>query len=206
MTRLAIFGASGHGKVVADIAETLGWNNITFFDDVWPEVKSNGHWLVSGNYDMLLASLNSFDGVFVAIGNNNSRTTKLNLLFDQGACVISLVHPSAVISQYASIGLGTVVMAGAVVNAYASLGQGCIINTGATVDHDCVVAPYVHLSPGVHLAGCVSVGERSWVGLGSCVRQQIRIGSGVIIGAGAVVVSHIDNNVTVVGNPAKILN
>lgn len=206
MKRLAILGASGHGKVVADIAETLGWSEVLFFDDVWPDINQNGHWLITGNTDMLLSLLDSFDGVFVAIGNNNIRAVKLEVLFEKGAKVISLIHPSAVISRYSSIGAGTVVMPSAVVNVDSSLGRGCIINTGATVDHDCVIGPYVHLSPGVHLSGSVSVGEQSWIGVGSCVRQQTQIGSGAVVGAGAVVVSHVENAVTVVGNPAKISN
>lgn len=206
MKQLAILGASGHGKVVADIAEELGWSEVLFFDDAWPGIDRNGHWLIGGNTDMLLGLLNSFDGVFVAIGNNKIRAIKLQILFEKAARVISLIHPSAVISRHSSIGAGTVVMPNAVVNTDSSLGQGCIINTGVTVDHDCVIGPYVHLSPGVHLSGSVSVGEQSWIGVGSCVRQQIQIGSGALVGAGAVVVTDVDSDVTVVGNPAKILN
>src|SRR5690606_24126355 len=36
MIRLAILGASGHGKVVADCAELCGWSVVEFFDDAWP--------------------------------------------------------------------------------------------------------------------------------------------------------------------------
>ena len=206
MKRLAILGASGHGKVAADIAETRGWSEIVFFDDAWPSIEKNGHWPICGDTDMLTASLKSFDGVFVAIGDNSTRETKFQSLIDLGARLISLIHPSSTVSRYAVLAEGTIVMPNVVINADASLGRGCIINTGATVDHDCFIASYVHLSPGVNLSGEVSVDKRSWIGTGACVRQQIRIGSDVIVGAGAVVVSNLDNDVTVVGNPARILN
>ena len=206
MKRLAILGASGHGKVAADIAETRGWSEIVFFDDAWPSIEKNGHWPIRGDTGMLTASLKSFDGVFVAIGDNSTRETKFQSLIDLGARLISLIHPSSTVSRYAVLAEGTIVMPNVVINADASLGRGCIINTGATVDHDCFIASYVHLSPGVNLSGEVSVDKRSWIGTGACVRQQIRIGSDVIVGAGAVVVSNLDNDVTVVGNPARILN
>ena len=37
MNCLAILGASGHGKVVAEIAELQGWKKIVFFDDAFPK-------------------------------------------------------------------------------------------------------------------------------------------------------------------------
>lgn len=36
MRKLAILGAGGHGKVVADTAECCGWEEVFFFDDAWP--------------------------------------------------------------------------------------------------------------------------------------------------------------------------
>jgi len=50
MKRLAILGASGHGKVVADTAECCGWQAVEFFDDAWPQRQGNGAWLVVGGW------------------------------------------------------------------------------------------------------------------------------------------------------------
>ncbi|MNP45286.1 UDP-N-acetylbacillosamine N-acetyltransferase [compost metagenome] len=55
------------------------------------------------------------------------------------------------------------------------------------------------------MAGAVSVGDRSWVGIGSSVRQMISIGSDVVVGAGASVVSDVKDSVVVVGVPAKVI-
>ena len=73
MNRLAILGASGHGKVVADTALVCGWRQIDFFDDAWPARLENGHWNVVGNSAELLLRLDAYDGVFIAIGNNMIR-------------------------------------------------------------------------------------------------------------------------------------
>ncbi|WP_082729285.1 acetyltransferase [Pseudomonas sp. St29] len=203
MRRLAVLGASGHGKVVADTAQCCGWSQVDFYDDSWPSLVHNGNWLVLGDSAALYARLQSYQGVIVAIGNNFIRHTKLMALMGVEAPIVSLIHPTAVISQFSTIGLGSVVFAGAVVNAGSKIGLGAILNTCCSVDHDCVLGDAVHISPGARLAGAVSVGERTWIGVGASVRQLIKIGSGVIVGVGAAVVHDVPDGITVAGVPAK---
>jgi len=74
--RLAILGASGHGKVVADAASLSGWGEIVFFDDAWPAVAKNGPWEVVGRSPDLLTKAAEFDGAVVAIGNNGIRMAR----------------------------------------------------------------------------------------------------------------------------------
>ena len=205
MKRLAILGASGHGKVVADTAECCGWQVIEFFDDAWPQVSSIGVWPVVGNTSDLLSRVGEFDGVLVAIGNNSVRRRKMDELKASGAQLPVLMHPSSIISRYAKIGAGTVVFASAVVNAYAIVGEGSILNTGCSVDHDCFLGVCVHVSPGARLAGAVTVGDGSWIGIGACVRQVLSIGSNVMVGAGAAVICDISDNMTVAGVPARAI-
>jgi sugar O-acyltransferase (sialic acid O-acetyltransferase NeuD family) len=202
MSALAILGASGHGKVLADAAEECGWGELVFFDDAWPAIKSNGHWAVVGGSQELIRQLSEFSGILVAIGNNRVRHARLIELANLNAPLITLVHPRASVSRYAHLGLGTVVLAGAVVNAGVRIEGGAIINTACSVDHDCYLGEAVHISPGARLAGSVRVGDRSWIGIGASVRQLIKIGSDVVVGAGAAVVSNLADGVTAVGVPA----
>jgi sugar O-acyltransferase (sialic acid O-acetyltransferase NeuD family) len=205
MKKLALLGASGHGKVVADAALAAGWQAVEFFDDAWTRASLNGHWPVSGNTATLLTRVLEFDGVLVSIGNCAARWEKHELLRAAGARLSTVVHPRACVSPFACLGAGTVVMAGAIVAVDAVVGEACIVNTGATVDHDCVLANGVHISPGAHLSGNVTVGARSWVGIGAAVRQGTRLGEGVMVGAGAVVVKAVEDGLTVAGCPAMPL-
>ena len=201
--RLAILGASGHGKVVADTALQAGWQEVVFFDDAWPRLTKNGAWPVVGDSRLLLERLAEFDGVAVGIGNNRIRLAKTRELLVAGAAMSSIIHPSAVVSPLAELGAGCVVFAGAVVQVDSRLGHACIINTHASVDHDCLLADGVHICPGANLAGLVHVGEASWIGIGASVKQLIRIGRDVMVGAGAAVVADITDADSVVGVPAR---
>lgn len=203
--RLALLGAGGHGKVVADAALCAGWQEVVFFDDAWPRLQACGPWPVRGGSDQLVQQLAGFDGVAVTIGHNTVRLDKLCWLQGLGAPLVSVIHPAATVSGHASIGLGSVIMPGAVVNVEARLGLACIVNTGATVDHECQLADGVHISPGATLSGQVSVGQAAWIGAGAVVRQCLAIGRQAVVGAGAVVVRPVADGLTVVGNPAREL-
>ena len=203
MKRLAILGASGHGMVVAEIAELAGWKSITFFDDKYQEIEFDYDWPVSGNSTDLLSMESDFDGVFIAIGDNATRQDFTQKFEDSKLAVLK--HPSAVVSKTALLGSGTVVMANVTINAKASIGIGAILNTGSTIDHQCELGNFVHVSPGVNLAGQVTVGEKTWIGVGASVIQNISIGTGTTIGSGSVVISDIPKNCVAAGVPCTVL-
>lgn len=202
---LAIVGASGHGKVVADIAEQLGFI-VKFYDDAYPSKTYIEHWPIFGSCADLIA-LNNTDNkrisnAIVAIGNNQIRQQKVELLKQNSFNLITLIHPTAVISQYATIAQGSVVFAGAIINAFANIGVGCIVNTSAIIEHDCIIGDFTHICPNTALAGGVVIGCKSWVGIGSQIKQLIVIGDNCMIGAGSTVVKNLPNNITAFGSPA----
>ena len=195
--KLTIIGASGHGKVVADIANRCGYDIIEFLDDN-AAVKTCGKWRVVGKTD---AAEEVENDLFVAIGNAKTRRAITERFPDKNFA--TLIHPSAVVADDVKIGAGSAVMAGAVINPGAVIGKGCIINTCASVDHDCVIGDFCHISVGAHLAGTVTAGEETWVGAGATVSNNVDICGGCMIGAGAVVIKSIDTPGTYVGVPAK---
>lgn len=201
--RLAILGASGHGKVVAEIALECGWSEIVFFDDAWPDLSLEGQFDVVGNTEALVEQILDFDGIHVAIGNNRVRLEKFEFFLSHGANLPTLVHPRSAISKSSSLGDGTVVMAGSVVNSDTTISSACILNTGSTVDHDCRIGEGVHVSPGVNIAGGVKIGRLSWVGIGASVIQCVSVGSDAQVGAGAVVLTDVPDGRLVAGVPAK---
>jgi sugar O-acyltransferase (sialic acid O-acetyltransferase NeuD family) len=208
MRNLLILGAGGHGRVVADAAgESKDWSDIAFLDDGYGHGEYSLPWSVIGKFADFSSVRKHYTDAVVAIGNNELRLSLIdNLMSDSRPYVVpTIVHPKATVSRFATLGEGTVVLAGSVINAGATVGRGCIVNTSSVVEHDCVLEDGVHVSPGACIAGQVHIGKGTWIGLGSRVRERLRIGSGVVIGAGSVVVEDVDDSITVVGIPARIL-
>lgn len=203
--RLAIFGAGGHGKVVAETALASGWGGVDFYDDACPDEKFTAGHVVLGNFEDLVFNAAYYQGFHVAIGLNNIRSLLIDRLRGLDLGLPNIIHPSAIISDTASLAGGVCVLPGVIVNAGSKIGVGVILNTASVVDHDCEIGCSAHISPGVHLAGAVKVGCRAWVGIGASVTQGIKIGSDAIIGAGSVVVADVPNDVTAVGVPSRVI-
>jgi sugar O-acyltransferase (sialic acid O-acetyltransferase NeuD family) len=204
-----ILGAGGHGGSVADAAKQMRrWDPIEFHDDTVVTGSEVYGTLVRGTSSELLSrnfAAQDAPEVFVAIGNNARRLELARQLVQAGATLATILHPAAVVGSGVTIGVGSVLMAGAVVNVAARIGSGCIINTRASVDHDCTIGDGVHVCPGVALAGNVRIADLAWIGIGSSIIQGRSIGSRAVVGAGSVVIRDVENDVTVVGNPAREL-
>lgn len=200
--KLLIIGASGHGKVIADIAIKMNkWKSIAFLDDD-ESIKSSMGISVIGKSANAHLYMKDYD-IFVAIGNNVTREKIQEKLEAEGTSIPVLIHPMAIIGEQVRFGAGTAVMAGTVINCCTIIGKGCIINTGTTIDHDNFIEDYVHISPGAHTAGTVRIGKGTWLGVGSVVSNNINITNGCKVGAGAVVVKDITEAGTYIGVPAR---
>lgn len=199
--KLVIFGASGHGKVVASIAKDLELEIIGFLDDN-PERHGEEFFScrVMGEVSNAITSFNAVIG----IGSNQVRKRLAENL--SNITWLSLKSRYAVIDPSISLGAGSVVMAGAVIQADAKIGTHCIVNTNASIDHDCIIGNYVHVAPGATLCGNVQVGECTHVGAGSVIKQGIKIGKNATIGAGSIVVKNVLDGALVYGNPAIQIN
>jgi len=203
---MLIIGAGGHGRMVADAARMSGqWRRIAFVDDRYPELGSASAWPVIGTVAELGGLVSDWGKAVIAVGDNVTRIEMLERARSCNFDIVSVIHPSAQIAEDVTVGEGTVIFANAVVNMGSILEDVCIVNTAATVDHDNEIGVGVHLSPGVHLAGDVKIGDRSWIGIGAVVVQGCSVGHDVIVGAGAVVTKDIDNGLTVAGVPAREL-
>jgi UDP-perosamine 4-acetyltransferase len=197
MVEVLVWGAGGHGRVVADLARALG-HEVAGYTDADPSRAD------IAETDML-AWLEADGGRVLAlgVGDNTIRLARARAL--PAARLPALAHPAAVLGSGIDRGAGSVVLAGAVLNTGASLGMAVIVNTAAVIEHDVEVGDGAHVSPGAVVAGGASVGVLAWVGANATVLPGVRVGEGAIVGAGAVVVASVPPGVTVAGVPARRL-
>ena len=202
MRTVIIIGASGHGKVVADIIQKSGDIVYGFLDDN-TELKNDFlGFPILGKIENYKKYKHIAEFI-IAIGDAHVRSDISKKL--QDVKIYTAVRPAAVISGLdVSIGKGTVIMANAVVNSGSHIGNFCIINTGAIVEHDNKIEEFVHVSVGAKLAGTVHVGRNTWIGIGAVVSNNLKICENCVIRAGAVVVESITRSGNYQGVPAKI--
>lgn len=193
-----LYGASGHAKVIIDILKSMNIPIKGFFDDN-PSIQSMMDYPVF--HKKALSEIQ--EPIIISIGNNKIRR---NIASSLNATFGKAIYKGATISETVQIGEGTVVMQGAIIQSSSIIGKHTIINTAANIDHDCTIGDFVHISPNATLCGNVIVGEGTHIGAGAIVIPGIRIGKWSVVGAGTVVIRDVPDNVTVVGNPSRILN
>ena len=190
-------GGGGHARVVLDALLACGIKVLCIFD---PQHSGTLMGIpYAGSYR---PDFEPDAAVIVAIGDNRMRKQVVNKTRHAFGVV---VHPSAVFSAHSRIAEGTMVLHGAIIQACTQIGKHVIVNTGARIDHDCRIGDFAHIAPGSVLCGQVEVGEGALIGAGSTVLPGVKIGAWSVIGAGSVVTTHVPEETTVAGNPARIL-
>lgn len=206
-----ILGGGGHARVLIDSLQAAGSTVPCVILDA--NSSRRGATLlgveVAGG-DELLPELIERGAQFfvVAVGSTGDarpRRALYELGLSHGLQPLTVRHPSAVCSPWASAGAGLQLLPLSVVNAGARLGDNVIVNTGAIVEHDCEVGDHAHVATGARLASTVRIGAGAHVGAGAIIRQGITVGDGAVIGAGAVVVRDVEARTVVVGVPARFL-
>jgi UDP-perosamine 4-acetyltransferase len=217
VSSIAIIGAGGHGRVVADllrasIAAGAAYRFAGFIDTAFESghrvAEHTKDWtVIGGDADISDLMVEGLSGFCIGIGLLRGGTSVRERVFHQtcatGLKPFALIHPSAIIAPDVKIGAGTVVMAGSVINTGSRIGRNSIINTGTHIDHDVIIGDHVHIAPGSTLSGDITVSDRAMIGVGSSLIQGITVREGATVGAGSVVVRSVASGALVMGIPAK---
>jgi sugar O-acyltransferase (sialic acid O-acetyltransferase NeuD family) len=201
---LIIIGAGGQARVVIDVASELNIKIVGIIDvNFQDKAERILGFQVLGDF----AALNQYPphqvDIAIALGDSHLRSEYYEKVIRHGYRVITMIHPTAIVSRNAKIGNGVFINAGVIINAGAVIQDNSIINTGVIIEHETVVGKHCHIAPGVKLAGRVKIGDNTFVGIGSTIIDKIMIGDNVVIGAGSVILRDVDSKSTVVGIPGK---
>jgi acetyltransferase EpsM len=200
-----LVGYSGHAYVVADVVLDIEISIVGYSEKEQTSFNPYNLTYLGFENDTDFIGWSREIPFVLGIGDNKLRQRISNLIEENGKMVQTIIDKTAVISKNVSIGSGTFVNKNVTVNALAKIGKNVILNTGCIIEHECILQDAVHIAPGAVLAGNVTIGERSFVGANSVVKQGINIGKDVIIGAGSVIITNIPDGKKVVGNPGRII-
>lgn len=209
MEKIIIIGASGHAKVIIDAIELVGKYSIHgYIDSYKPKEKKILNYTILGSEKIIPELVNKgINKGIIAIGDNYKRAkmAKKILKTVPNFEFVSIIHPSAIISKYANIGNGSVILGGAIIDVDSKVGDFCIVNNAANLGHDSTMESYSSLAPNTSTGGAVFIGKYTAISIGANVLQSIHVGEHTIIGAGALVTNDIDSYKIAYGVPAKTI-
>lgn len=206
-TPLILIGGGGHCKSVIDVIESTEQYEIVGILDK-PELVGQDilGYKVIGSDDDIAKFHEKGASFLITVGQIKSCTVRIKIatkIAHLGGSLATVVSPFARVSPWASLGKGVVVMHHALVNASAVVKDHCIINNGALVEHDAYVDEFCHVSTHAVLNGNVSLGKGCFIGSNSVIAHGVKLMSNAVVGAGSVVIRNVDQNIIVIGNPAR---
>lgn len=211
MIDIAIIGAGGFGREVKCLIEDINnstaqlekYNIIGFYDDGVEKGTTIHEYKVLGK----VSDLNNHSkplNVVVAIGTPKTKKNVINSITNQTIVYPNLIHPSVIKSKNNIIlGKGNIITAGCILTCDIKLEDFVVLNLSCTVGHDTVIKSYGSCMPSVNISGEVIIEEGVYVGTGTRIINQLKVGKNTIIGAGAMVSKTLPENCTAVGVPAK---
>jgi sugar O-acyltransferase (sialic acid O-acetyltransferase NeuD family) len=207
MDAIVVLGGGGHARVVISILRKLKLHQILGYTDLKDQGELFGVPFLGSDRELaaLAGKTNDLNAVLALgqVGLGNSRFGIWKQLVPMNLAFPLIISPAATVNEGLIGGEGAVVMDGAVVSCGARIGRGAILNTNSTVEHDVVLADWVHVAPGATISGGVSVGRFSMIGAGATVIEGIKIAEGCVVGAGATVVRDLTEQGIYVGCPAR---
>lgn len=199
-----IIGNGGHASVLTEILLLTNRKIIGF---TALQKENNQFGLSYLGSDEIIKEYNSNEiELVLGIGSvsvSNIRKKLFNHFKGIDYTFSSVIHPTSIISKFATINEGVQILAGSIIQSFSTISSNCIINTASIIEHDCFIDSHVHISPRSVLSGQVRVGFETHIGTGSTVIQGISIGNNVLIGSGSVVIKDISDGQRVSGVPAK---
>ena len=209
MKKIVIFGSGCHAKVVfSELAKLKKYEVLGFVDNFLPKNKKiirhrNKYILTIGN----IKNLKKYKNVCGVIGVGSSSLRKKiyleikseikNFKFEK------IVSKSSIVDSNVIIGEGTVVISNSIINTGTIIGKHCLINTSCSIDHDNFFNDFSGTGPGVITGGKVTIGNESYIGIGSTIKDHIKIGKNTFIGGSSYVNKNCENNTLYYGVPCK---
>ncbi len=209
---LFIIGAGGFGRETLEAVRALNalastWAVLGFLDD-----DPARHGQVVDGIEIVGPTGTLADhpaaAAVVTIGNPDDYTTRRRIVTGLGTPPggwATIVHPAASIASSATLGPGTVVLAGTVATSSVQVGAHVVVMPSVVLTHDDVIGDFATLGSGVRLAGGVVIGEGAYIGAGALIRERRRVGPWALVGMGAGVTHDVPEGEVWAGTPARRL-
>jgi len=197
-TNIVVIGAGGHTRSLLTLINKSVYTLVGIYDDNFQKNEKINDIMVLGRIKDIPEGIK----IVLSIGDNKKRT-EMYKIFKKRVLKSNLIHSSAVVETYTSLGNSNQIFANAVINAGAKIEQNNIINTGCILEHEVIIGSHNHISVNSTICGRVKIGNNCFIGAGTVIIDKLTICDNVLIGANSVVIKNISESGVYVGNPAR---
>ncbi len=178
MNDLIILGAGGFGREVAWIVERINkisptWKLLGFMDDEESiQGKEINKHKVIGKIDFVKNYPNAY--YVCAIGASKTREQVVGKVKEINSDIkfATIIDPSVEMSDFVSIGEGTIICPHSIITVNIEIGSYVIINIDCTIGHDAILSDFVTLYPSVNVSGNTKIGHAVELGTGTQIIQK----------------------------------
>lgn len=206
---LYILGVGHNTIVYIDLAEACGYKVMGLFhyNDSRLGETIHGFPILDSNTNLFKRESLQGMNFAISVGDNKIRAELSNRIRAQGGNIPTLIHPTAVVSKYATVEKGVTIHVRAIVQADAIIKKDTVLSYNSSVTHTSLIGESCYLAANAHIGAYVTIHDFVLIGQGvTIVSEKVEyIGSNSVIGAGAVVLKPVEPNSVVVGNPARLL-
>ena len=197
----------GHNTIVTiDLAETCGYNIAGLYHYLEDRTGEEyfGHKIIASNNTLFKQNLEG-KNFAISVGNNDIRSELFSKIKERGGNLVTLIHPTAVVSKYSKINNGVHIYANSIIDPDTEIGEDTIISSKSSVLHGSIIGKHSFLAPDVVLGANTMVEDYAFIGLNATIisNKANLIGKHSVVGASAVVAKTVEENTLVVGMPAK---
>lgn len=202
----------GHNTPVCmDLAEACGYRVAAMYHYREGRTGETDHGVeIIGSFDDLFA-LGDLSGMnfLLTMGDMHIRSQVAEKLRSLGGTVPTLIHPTAVVSRFATIHPEAVHIGPfSHIQADTIIGRGTIVLSGVNISHTCRVGQHCFFAGGATLGAYTRMDDFAFMGQGALgISGKVHcIGRGAVVGAGSLLTRDVPPDATVAGRPARIIN
>ena len=208
MNKIYIVGAGGFGREllwwIKDINKVNPtWDIVGFLDD-------NPNAL--DNYECDYKVVGSIKGwepkeneeFALALGSPALKRKIVEIMKDKGARFATIIHPTAMLSEFAHYGEGFIMFPNSKLSANSTVGD-FVTLLSSPIGHDTIIGDYSVISGNCNIVRNVVIGKDVFLAAGVCIAQDVHVGDGAYLGLGSVILNDVPPGATMFGNPARIM-